>query len=97
MSPKTEILTKIKQHSNDLKNYGVRKVGLFGSFARSGQHPKSDIDILVEFNKGDKTFDNYMDLKFFLEKLFHRKIDLVIKDALKAQIKNKVLSEVKYA
>lgn len=97
MSPKAEILTSIRQHSVELKAYGVRKLGLFGSFARSGQKTKSDIDILVEFERNGKTFDNYMELKFFLEKLFHRKVDLVIKEALKARIKNRVLSEVKYA
>lgn len=97
MSPKAEILTKIRQHSDELKAYEIKKVGLFGSFVRSSQNAKSDIDILVEFNRGGKTFDNYMDFKFFLEKLFHRKVDLVIKDALKAGIKNRVLSEVKYA
>jgi len=97
MSPKTEILTRIKQHSGQIKAYGVKKVGLFGSFARSTQNAKSDIDILVEFDRGGKTFDNYMDLKFFLEKLFRRKVDLVVKDALKPRIKNQVLSGVKYA
>lgn len=75
----------------------VKKVGLFGSFSRSSQNAASDIDMLVEFDRGGKTFDNYMDLKFYLEQLFHRKVDLVIKDALKTRIKNRVLSEVKYA
>jgi len=97
MSPKEKILNTIQQHSGEIKTYGVKKVGLFGSFARSNYAPKSDIDILVEFARGGKTFDNYMGLKFFLEKLFRRKVDLVIKDALKARIKNRVLSEVKYA
>lgn len=97
MSPKTEILTIMRQHSDEIKAYGVKKVGLFGSFARLSQNAKSDIDILVEFKRRGKTFDSYMDLKFFLEKLFQRKVDLVIKDALKARIKNRVLSEVKYA
>jgi len=97
MSPKTKILTKIREHSDEIKSYGVKKVGLFGSFAHVTQHVKSDIDILVEFDRGGKTFDNYMGLKFFLEKLFHRKVDLVIKDALKARIKNRILSEVIYA
>lgn len=87
----------IQQHSDDLKAYGVRRVGIFGSFARLAQNNKSDIDILVEFNPDNKTFDNYMDLKFYLERLLHRKVDLVIKDALKARIKNRVLSEVEYA
>jgi predicted nucleotidyltransferase len=97
MSPKTEILTKIRKHSQELKAYKVKRVGLFGSFAHLNQSPKSDIDILVEFDHGGKTFDNYMELKFYLERLFRRKVDLVIKDALKTRIKEKVLSEVKYA
>ena len=97
MSPKIEILAKIRQHSNELKAYKVKKVGLFGSFARLSHNATSDIDILVEFDRGGKTFDNYMELKFYLERLFHRKVDLVIKDALKKRIKEKVLSEVKYA
>ena len=97
MSSKDRILNTIQQHSDEIKIYGVKKVGLFGSFARSNQTHGSDIDILVEFERGGKTFDNYMGLKFLLEKLFHRKVDLVIKDALKSRIKNHVLSEVKYA
>lgn len=97
MSPRDKILDTIRQHPDQLRAYGVKRVGLFGSFARANQNPKSDIDILVEFVRGSKTFDNYMDLKFFLEKLFHRKVDLVIKDVLKARIKNRVLAEIKYA
>ncbi|HBU68801.1 MAG TPA: nucleotidyltransferase [Elusimicrobia bacterium] len=97
MSPKEKVLNTIQQHSNEIKTYGVKKVGIFGSFARFTQTPNSDIDILVEFERGRKTFDNYMDLKFFFEKIFRRKVDLVIKGALKPRIKNRVLSEVKYA
>ena len=47
--------------------------------------------------KEDKTFDNYMGLKLFLEELFSRRVDLVIKDTLKARIKDRVLSETAYA
>jgi len=97
MSPKSKILKTMQKHFRDLKTYKVKRVGLFGSFAGAHQNAKSDIDILVEFDRGGKTFDNYMDLKFYLEKLFHRKVDLVLKDALKTRIRNKVLSEVHYA
>lgn len=97
MSPETRILKIIRRHTHELNAYGVKKVGLFGSFARSGWDADSDIDVLVEFDRGSKTFDNYMDLKFFLEKLFHRKVDLVTKDALKTRIKRRILAEVKYA
>ena len=94
---KNMIMQTIHRHSDDIKAYGVRRMGIFGSFVKSVQGNKSDIDILVEFSRGDKTFDNYMDLKFYLEKLFGRKVDLVIKDVLKARIKSRVLSEVEYA
>lgn len=75
--------------------FEVKKIGLFGSYANGKQNKKSDIDILVEFKK--KTFDNYMNLKFFLEKLFKTKIDLIISDALKPQLKASILKEVEYA
>ena len=79
------------------KKYGVKRIGFFGSFARSEQKEMSDVDVLVEFEKGAKTFDNYMDLRFFLEDIFGRKVDLVILDALKPDIRDRILEEVKYA
>jgi len=79
------------------KKYGIKHIGVFGSFAKNEQKETSDIDVLVEFEKGAKTFDNYMNLKFFLEELFGRKVDLVIIDALKPDIKDRVLKEVRYA
>ncbi len=82
----------------DLKEkYGVKRLGFFGSLVRNERKETSDIDVLVEFEKDAKTFDNYMNLKFFLEDPLGRKVDLVIADALKPQIKERVLEEVKYA
>lgn len=64
---------------------------------KNEQKPTNDIDILVEFEKGKVTFDNYMDLKFFLEDLFKCKVDLVMHDALKPDLKPYILGSVKYA
>ncbi len=97
MSSKERIIKTIQENNDQIKLYGVKRVGIFGSFARSSQNKKSDIDILIEFEKGKKAFDNYMELKFFLEKLFGRKVDLVIREALKPRIRNIVLEEVAYA
>ncbi len=97
MHNKTKILKLIQGNANVLKGYGVKRIGLFGSFIRSSQNRSSDIDILVEFCQGEKDFDNYMDLKFFLEKLFHRRVDLVLKEALKKEIKPYIIREIKYA
>ena len=97
MLSKVKILKIIQQNTDDIKMYGVRKLGIFGSFANARQTSKSDIDVLVEFNRDNKTFDNYMDLKFYLENLFHRKIDLVMRGSLKTRIKEQILSEIEYA
>jgi len=79
-------------------DFKVREIGVFGSFAGNYATDSSDVDILVEFENGFETFDNYMDLKFFLEDAYGRKVDLVMKDAIiNSRIKTRILSEVKYA
>jgi len=96
MLAKKEILKNILAEREQIKKYGVKRIGLFGSFIQNEQKETSDVDILVEFEKGMKTFDNYMELKFFLEKLLGCKVDLVIADALKPQIKPHVMREIEY-
>jgi len=68
---------------------------LFGSYSRRKSRVKSDIDILVELS--EPTFDNYMDLKFFLEELLNREVDLVMADTLKRRLRPRILREVIYA
>ncbi len=88
-----EIIKKIEEKSKDIRKYNVKKIGLFGSFAKGKQHKKSDIDIIVNFDK--ETFDNYMGLLFLLEKMFRRKVDLVIEKDLHPEL-NYVKREAKY-
>jgi len=88
-----KIIKKIEEKSKDIKKYNVKKIGLFGSFAKNKHHKKSDIDIIVTFNK--ETFDNYMDLLFLLERIFKRKIHLVIERDLYPEL-NYVKKEAKY-
>jgi len=92
-----EILKIIEESKDKIKKFGVRRIGLFGSYIRSEQKKESDIDVLVEFEKGKKTFDNYMELKFFLEDLFNCKVDLVILESIKPDLKPHILRSVKYA
>lgn len=94
---KNKIINKLKKHLPEIKKkFMVKEIGVFGSCVRRKLKKKSDIDILVEFEKGGETFDNYMNLKFFLEDIFHKKVDLVIKNSLKEEIKDNILSEVRY-
>jgi len=92
-----KIIKLINDNHQYINKFGVKKIGLFGSYAANKQKSNSDIDLLVEFKKGKKTFDNYMDLKFYLENIFGCNVDLVIKEALKIELKSYILKSVKYA
>ncbi|MDD3136452.1 MAG: nucleotidyltransferase family protein [Methanoregula sp.] len=56
--------------------FGVKRIGIFGSFARGEQTKKSDVDVLVDFLPDRETYQNYMNLYDFLEELCRRKVDL---------------------
>lgn len=96
MFTKQDILRKLEENLDRIKGFGVKRLGLFGSYVRGEQKVDSDIDLLVEFEKGMKNFDNYMGLKVFLEDLLGCKVDLVIYDSLKPQIKSQIMMEVEY-
>lgn len=93
----SQVLQLLADQQARLRSRGVRRIGLFGSLARDEARPGSDMDFLVEFEPGRKTFDNYMDLKDFLEELFERRIDLVTSEGIKPQLRDRILSEAIYA
>jgi predicted nucleotidyltransferase len=76
------------------RQYCVKKIGVFGSYARNEQKDNSDIDILVEFYR--PVGFQFINLKIFLEEILNKKVDLVTPNALKPQIKEKILREVSY-
>ena len=88
----------LKERDDEIKSkFHVSSIGVFGSFARGEGREESDVDVLVEFEEGFKTFDNFMDLKYFLEEMFSRNVDLVTVNALKPQLKDVILQDVIYA
>lgn len=93
---KSELFTLVQTHNKQLQAFGVKKLSLFGSFIRGEQIATSDVDVLVEFNTGQKTFDNFMHLAFYLEELFGRHVDLLTPESLSPHIGPKILSEVEY-
>lgn len=93
-----DVLTLLRQHEPEIKQrFGVATIGIFGSFIRGEEQPDSDVDVLVSFRQGKETFDNYMDCKFYLEDLFGRRVDLIMKGAIKKRLKPYILKEVVYA
>ena len=93
---KQEIIDIIRDNRSDMASrYGVVRLGLFGSCVRGEQRKRSDIDILVSFDREVDLFD-IIDLREFLEKRLHGKVDLVMESALKPAIGKRILAEVEY-
>ena len=89
-----KIIKEIEDNSRDISKYGVKKIGLFGSFLKDKQKKGSDIDIIVSFDS--ISFKKYIRLKFLLERIFGKEVDLVIEKDLRSEL-NYVKKEVKYA
>ena len=83
----------LNRHRDDIKQrFAVKRLALFGSAARDEMRQESDVDVLVDFN-GPATFDGYMDLKFYLEALLGRRVDLVTEKGLRKEIRPNVERE----
>jgi len=94
---KQDVLQTLHQNRDRLKILGVSRIGIFGSIVRGEQHPGSDIDLLVEFEAGQKTFDAFMELSFLLEEVLQHRIELVTVESLSPYIGPHILKEVEYA
>jgi predicted nucleotidyltransferase len=94
MKTRSDIIRLLEENRSAIKSFGVTELGVFGSFARGEQTDTSDVDVLVDLKT--ETFGAYMSLLFYLENLFGRKVDLVMKDTIKPLIKNRILRETVY-
>ena len=71
---KNTIKRLLINNQNRLRDLGIKRVGIFGSYVRGEENKESDIDLLVEFFDGEKTFDRFMELSYFLEKIMNRQM-----------------------
>lgn len=90
-----EILQLLEENAPVIRRYGVRRLGLFGSGARGTTQKGSDLDFVVEFEA--KSFDAYMDLKAFMERLFGCSVDLVLRETIKPRLREAILKEALHA
>lgn len=91
-----DIRAILTDHREELeKTYKVRSIGVFGSYVRSEQKKKSDVDILVEFDEIPSLL-RFMELEQHLKNLLGTRVDLVTKEALKPHIGKRILEEVQY-
>lgn len=97
MLDKTTILDTLSRHQNDLREFGVERIGLYGSYVRNEASEQSDIDLLVDFLKEKKTLKNLVYLADFLENVFQKKVEIVTTQGLSKHIGPYILKEVSYA
>ena len=93
---KDDIVRIMCDNSVSIKALGVKRLGLFGSCVRREHTTESDVDILVEFHPGKKTFDNFIQLSFLLESLLEREVELVTPESLNRHTGHTILDEVEY-
>ncbi len=97
---KDEVIRKLQENMDKIKGFGVKKIGIFGSIVREEAKEESDIDFVVEFERGKATFKNVCGLIDFLEELFGKEIDLLTPDGIESirleHIREEIKKEVEY-
>ncbi|MCB0729226.1 MAG: nucleotidyltransferase domain-containing protein [Ignavibacteriae bacterium] len=86
-------------NNNKLKlsqDFGVDKIGLFGSYLNNSQNENSDVDILIEVRKEFKKYNYYYELKKFLETNIDKEVDIVYKDAINPLINMEIQKDIVY-
>lgn len=79
---KDNVFQLLRDHADEVREFGVSRLGLFGSMVRDEAKNDSDIDTLVEFKEGQKNYRNFIYLVYFLEELLQRDVDLVTRKAI---------------
>ena len=97
MLNKEIIKQRIRSNKTQIMNLGINSIGIFGSYVRGEQYEKSDIDLLIEFEKDKESFDNFMELCYLLKEIFAgEKVEVVTKNSLSPYIGPDILLEVEY-
>lgn len=97
MITKEQIVKTITSNKPELQRFGIKNIGLFGSYVRDEQTKSSDIDILIDFDSDKETYDNYMAVYDIIERLFlNERVEIVTKNGLSPYIGPRILNEVLY-
>jgi len=90
---KEELLARLRANRHAIRSQGVRRLELFGSFARGEEGSESDVDLLVEFEPGEKTWDHFLELSLLLEEILGRRVELLTRESLSPYIGPRILEE----
>jgi hypothetical protein len=90
---RADVLSRLATAQTEILDLGVRRLALFGSVQRDAARPDSDVDVLVEFQPGEKTYDHFLALGDLLEQLFGRRVELVTPESLSPFLGPHILAE----
>lgn len=97
---KAEVVRILRENMGEIRKFGVRRIGIFGSAVRDELREDSDIDIVVEFERGKGTFENFGGLVEFLERLFGREVDILTPGGIESirirTVRERIRGEVEY-
>lgn len=95
----TEIISTLAANQKLLQTeYGVKRIGVFGSYARGEQTGQSDIDFIVEFSDSIMDlFETKYQLRQYLSNIFHKPVDLANINAIKPYVLKDITPEIRYA
>ena len=93
---KAEVIARLQQQQARLRALGVAQIGLFGSFVRDEATASSDVDVLVDFEPGRKTFNGFFEVVDFLEELLGREVEVLTRPGLSPYIGPHILRTTEY-
>lgn len=94
MLTREDIINTLRKELSFLKKeFRVKKIGLFGSFAKGKPEEESDIDIVVEFEKSIGLA--FMDLADYLENVFNKKVDILTPEGIRSIRVEKIAQEIR--
>lgn len=96
-SAKQQILRILAAHSDEIRERGVLRLALFGSYAKGTPGPDSDVDLLVQFASGCKTYDAFLGLAAFLEEILDRPVELITLEGLSPHLGPAILASAEDA
>ncbi len=89
---RAEAIRRLADHRAEIAELGVRSLELFGSVVRDEAGPESDVDLLVEFERPIGLF-HYVRVQKRLQAILGSRVDLVMKGAVKPQLRARILGE----
>lgn len=90
---RTDVHVRLAAAQAEILSLGVRRLALFGSVQRNTARPDSDVDVLVEFRAGEKTYKHFFALGELLERLLDRRVELVTPESLSPFLQREILAE----